>query len=62
MAIRMEFTMEQNNRGDKKSPPKKSFDFNLYKKNTIKSLNEVEHFLNNLKSVSKVIKIKKILK
>lgn len=51
----------QNNRGEKKSP-KKSFDFKLYKKNTIQSLNEIEHFLNNLKNVSKVIKIKKILK
>ncbi len=51
----------QNNRGENK-PPKKSFDFKLYKKNTIQSLNEIEHFLNNLKNVSKVIKIKKILK
>lgn len=54
--------MKQLNRGDKKSPPKKSFDFKLYKKNTINSLNEVEHFLGNLKNISKVIKIKKILK
>lgn len=51
----------QNNRGEKK-PAKKSFDFKLYKKNTIQSLNEIEYFLNNLKNVSKVIKIKKILK
>ena len=39
----------QNNRGEKKSPQKKSFDFNLYKKNTINSLNDVEHILNYLK-------------
>ena len=53
---------EENNRGEKKSPQKKSFNFKLYKKNTINSLNEIEHFLNNLKNVSKIIKIKKILK
>jgi len=51
----------QNNRGGNK-PPKKSFDFKSYKNNTIKSLNEIEYFLNNLKNVSKIIRIKKILK
>ena len=30
---------EENNRGEKKSPQKKSFNFKLYKKNTINSLN-----------------------
>ena len=48
----------ENNRGEKKSPQKKSFDFNLYKKNTINSLNDVEHFLNN----SRYFKLFKILK
>lgn len=33
----------------KKLPPKKKFDFKVYKKNTINSLNEVECFLNNFK-------------
>ncbi len=51
----------KNNRGQNNSY-KKSFDFKLYKKNTIKSLNEIEYFLNNLKNISKIIKIKKILK
>ena len=53
---------EVNNRGEKKPHKKKAFDLKLYKKNTINSLNEIEHFLNNLKNVSKIIHIKKILK
>ncbi len=52
----------QNNRGEKNPPPKKSFDFNLYKKNTIHSLNDVEHFLNNFHHYSKYFKLFKILK
>lgn len=52
----------QNNRGEKKSPPKKTFDFNSCKKNTIKSLNEIEYFLNNLNQAFKYIKIYKIFK
>ena len=35
---------EVNNRGEKKPPKKKAFDLKLYKKNTINSLNEIEHF------------------
>lgn len=41
---------------------KKKFDFLLYKNNTIKSLNEVEHFLKNFKNLSNYIKLYKILK
>ena len=52
----------ENNRGDKKPPQKKSFDFNLYKKNTINSLTDVEHFLNNLQHNLKYFKLFKILK
>lgn len=52
----------QENRGDKKSPQKKSFDFKKYKKNTIKSLNDVEYFLNNFKKFRHFIRITKILK
>ena len=52
----------ENNRGEKKTPPKKSFNLKSCKKNTINSLNEVECFLGNLKNISKKIKIKKILK
>lgn len=51
---------EKNNRGDKKSPPKKSFD--LYKKNTMDSLRDVESFLNNFHHYFKYLKIYKILK
>ncbi len=61
--------MEQNflnnlkeNRGEKKSPQKKSFDFKKYKKNTINSLNDVEYFLNNLNKFKRFIKLHKILK
>ena len=52
----------KNNRGEKESPQKKSFDFNLYKKNTINSLNDVEHFLNNFQKYSRYFKLFKILK
>lgn len=41
---------------------KKKFDFILYKNNTVKSLNEVEHFLRNFKNLSNYIKLYKILK
>lgn len=51
----------QNNRGKKESP-KKSFDFNLYKKNTITSINDVEHFLNNFHHYFKYLKLYKIMK
>ena len=43
--------MENENRGDKKPPHKKHLNFNNCTKNTIKSLNEVEYFLNNLKNI-----------
>lgn len=52
----------ENNRGEKNPPQKKSFDFNLYKNNTINSLNDVEHFLNNFHHYSKYFKLFKILK
>ena len=52
----------ENNRGEKNSPPKKSFNFNLCKKNTINSLNDVEHFLNNFHHYSKYFKLYKIMK
>lgn len=52
--------VEQNNRGEKKSPPKKSF--KSYKKNTMKSLNEVEYFLNNFNKFAHYIKIYKLFK
>ena len=46
----------ENNRGIKKSPHKKNFDLNSYKKNTLNSLNDVEHFLKNFKHYSKYFK------
>lgn len=52
----------QNNRGEQNPPPKKFFDFKLYKKNTITSLNDVEHFLNNFHHYSKYFKLFKIMK
>lgn len=53
----------QNNRGEKKSPPKKKkLSFKTYKKNTINSLNEIEYFLNNLNKAFRYIKIYKIFK
>lgn len=53
---------KQNNRGEKTPPQKKSFDFKLYKKNTITSLNDVEHFLNNFHHYSKYFKLFKLMK
>lgn len=47
---------------EKKVSKKKKIDFNLYKKNTIKSLNDVEYFLNNFKQFSKYIKLYKIFR
>ncbi len=52
----------QNNRGEKNSPHKKSFDFNLYKKNTINSIHDVEYFLNNFNHYLKYLKLYKIIK
>ena len=52
----------ESNRGEKKCPPKKKIDFKCYPKNTIKSLKEVEHFLNNFQYYFKYIKLYKLLK
>ena len=52
--------MEQQNRGDKKPPHKKNFNFKTCKKNTIKSLNEIEYFLNNFKRFTRYVKIYRI--
>ena len=55
---------EKEKRGEKKtSPPKKKkLNFNTCKKNTINSLNEVEHFLRNFSNFARYIKLYKILK
>lgn len=50
------------NRGENKKPPKKKFDFKLYKKNTVKSLNDIEYFLNDFNRFFKYIKLYKIIK
>ena len=47
----------------KPSPPKKKkLNFKTCKKNTINSLNEVEHFLRNFNHFFKYVKLYKILK
>ena len=53
-------TKENNDRGDKKSPPKKNF--NEYKKNTLNSIHDVEHFLNNFHYYFKYFKLYKIMR
>ena len=55
---------ENTNRGEKNPPPKKKnkTDFKTIKKNTINSLNDVEHFLNNFGHFIKYIKLYKLLK
>lgn len=51
-------------RGEKLPPPpkKKKLNFKTYKKNTLNSLNEVEHFLRNFNGFMKYVKLYKILK
>ena len=51
-----------NKKNLKTSNSKKKFIFKLYKNNTIKSLNEVEYFLNNFNNFIKYVKLYKILK
>jgi len=51
-----------NNRGDIKPPLKKNFNFKTHKENTVKSLNDVEFFLNNFKKFHNYLKIYKLLK
>ncbi len=53
------YILGENNRGEKISPHKK---FNLYKKNAINSLYDVEHFLNNFQHYFKYFKLYKIMK
>ena len=55
---------EDENRGEKKNPPpkKKKPNFKTMKKNTVKSLNDVEYFLNNVGNFVKYVKLYKLLK
>ena len=55
---------ENEKRGKEKAPPykKKKLSFKICKKNTIKSLNEVEHFLRDFQGFWKYVKLYKILK
>lgn len=48
--------------GHKPPPKKKKLNFKCLKKDTINSLNEVEHFLCNFQNIYKYIKLYKILK
>ena len=50
------------NKKDKKPKKPKKLKFKDYKKNTIKSLNEVEFFLNNLDKAFKCVHLFKILR
>ncbi len=65
------YRCENNNimkRGEKKSPPKnnsqkkKKLNFKTCKNNTLCSLNEVEHFLNNFNSFIKYVKLYKMFR
>ena len=53
---------EPENRGKKNFNNKKKMNFDLYKKNTINSINDVEYFLNNFNYFIKYIKLYKIIK
>ncbi len=50
------------NRGPTSPPSKNKFDFKKIKKNTIKSLNDVECFLKDFNTFCRYIKLYKILK
>ncbi len=51
-----------NKRGDAKPPQKKFFNLKTCKKNTFKSLNDVNYFLNNIKKINYYFKIYKLFK
>ena len=53
---------EPENRGKKNLNNKKKMNFDLYKKNAINSINDVEYFLNNFNYFIKYIKLYKIIK
>ncbi len=53
---------EPENRGEKNLKNKKKINFDLCKKNTINSINEVEYFLNNFNRFIKYVKLYKIIK
>lgn len=55
---------EDENRGEKKNrlQKKKKPNFKTMKKNTVKSLNDVEYFLNNFGNFVKYVKLYKLLK
>lgn len=54
---------KKNNRGkEKQCPQKKKIDFKCCQKNTIRSLKEVDYFLNNFQYYLKYIKLYKLLK
>lgn len=51
---------EKENRNEKNN--KKHFNFDLYKKNTINSLNDIEYFLNNFNHFFKYLKLYKLIR
>lgn len=60
---KLSFLQNTENRGRTNPPPKhKKTNFKTLKNNTIKSLNDVEYFLNNFGQFIKCIKIYKLLK
>ena len=50
------------NRGDRKPPHHKQFNFKTCKNNTVKSLREVEYFLNNFKKFTRCMHLYKFFK
>ena len=56
------FIKKCENRGENAPPHRKSFNFKCYKKNTLKSLYDVEFFLNYFNRFIKYIKLYNIFK
>lgn len=58
----MENNFLEKNRGKKDFPPQKKFNFENYKKNTFKSLKDVDYFLNNFQYYYKYFKLFKLFR
>ena len=56
------YPFSENNRNNQKPPQKKKLDFKMCKKNTLKSLHDIEYFLNDFNIFIKYIRLYKILK
>jgi len=62
MDKRLYLNNRENKSENSEKNKKKKFDFGLYKKNTISSLNDIDYFLNNFNHFIKYVKIYRLFK